>query len=160
MTSTFPAKAPDPTVKYYRSRQSAGVWTAGAVFIAVISVGPSLGLHSALLTGTLLFGIIIVWLLGYWTLSKNLYFVSSTKAGFKDLFRNREVQFAEVRSATIVTNSYGQTTSMNLIFQCAGEFGPLDVSMPLDPLNEPWLSDVKTELAKRGITVTTKNSWI
>lgn len=73
--------AQDPTVKYYRSRQSAGVWTAGAVLVGVISVGPSFGLHSVLFTSSLLLGIIVVWYVGYWLLSKNLYFVSSTKPG-------------------------------------------------------------------------------
>jgi len=147
-------------MKYYGSRQSTGVWTAGAVFIAVISVGPSLGWHSLLLTGSILAAEIAVWYVGYWLLSKNLYFVSATKAGFKDLFRNREIQFAEVRSATIHTDTGPEATSKNLIFQCAGEFGQLEVSMPLDPIDDSWLNDVKAELAKRGITIATKNSWI
>ncbi len=139
--------AQDPTGKYYRSRQSAGVWTAGAVLVGVISVGPSFGLHSVLFTSSLLLGIIVVWYVGYWLLSKNLYFVSSTKAGFKDAFRMREVQFDDVRSATIRVGR----DSRDLIFECDGE----TVRMPLDPMDESWLSAVKAELSKRGISVST-----
>jgi hypothetical protein len=138
----------DPTLKTFRTRQSAGVWTAMAAFVAVIGGGSSLAAHSLGLTSTLLSGIIVVWYAGYWLLSKNLYYVSSTKAGYKDVFRSREVQFDEVRSATI---SVGRD-SRNLIFECDGD----TVSMPLDPMDESWLSAVKTELSKRGITVSTR----
>ena len=138
----------DAPLKIYRSRQSAGVWTAMTVFVAVIGGGSSLASHSFGLTSSLLLGILIVWFAGYWLLSKNLYFVSSTKAGFKDLFRNREVEFANVRSATIRIGR----DSRDLIFQCTDD---TSVLMPLDPMDESWLSDVKAELAKRGITVTT-----
>jgi hypothetical protein len=138
----------DPTLKSFRSRQSAGVWTAGAVLIGVISVGSSFAQHSLPLTLSLLFGVIAVWYVGYWILSKNLYYVSSTKAGFKDLFRSREVQFDEVRSATI---SVGRD-SRDLIFECDGD----TVRMPLDPMDESWLSAVKTELSKHGISVSTR----
>jgi hypothetical protein len=156
--STTPAPAPDPTVKSYYTRQSAGVWTAGAVFIAVITVGPSLGFHSVLLTSGILLVIILGWFVGYWLLSKNLYFVSPTKAGFKDLFRNREVEFTDVRSAYIRRDVNGDgMTSVDLIFQCVGN---TSVSMPLDPMDQSWLNDVKAELAKRGITMTTKASLI
>jgi len=89
-----------------------------------------------------------VWFAGYWLLSKNLYFVSSTKAGFKDLFRSREVQFVDVCSATIRVGR----DSRDLVLQCND--GGL-VRIPLDPMDESWLSDVKAELAKREITVST-----
>ncbi len=156
MTSTPRATEPDRSVKYYRTSQRAGVWTAIVVMIGVIGGGSSLAEHSLALTASLLSGCAIVWFVGYWALSKNTYFISSTKAGFKDLFRSREIQFAEVRSANIRTNvNLEGMTSMDLVFQCVGEFGRLDISMPLDPMDQSWLNEVKAELAKRGITVTT-----
>jgi hypothetical protein len=85
---------------------------------------------------------------GYWILSKNIYFVSSTKAGFRDVFRTREVQFEEVRSATIRMNR----DSRDLLFECATG----KIRMPLDPMDQSWLSDVKAELLKRGITISTR----
>ena len=117
------------------------------VMVGVISVGSSFAQHSPRLTFSLLLGAIVVWYVGYWLLSKNLYFVSSTKAGFKDTFRMREVQFDEVRSATIKVGR----DSRNLIFECDGK----TVRIPLDPLDETWLSAVKAELSKRGIPVST-----
>jgi hypothetical protein len=140
--------AQDSTAKYYRTSQSAGVWTAFIVMIGVIGGGSSLAEHSLALTASLLTGCAVVWYAGYWLLSKNLYFISSTKAGFKDLFRNREVQFADVRSATRRVAKDRQ----DLIFQCADG---ASVWMPLDPLDQSWLTDVKAELAIRGIAVTT-----
>ena len=59
----------------------------------------------------------------------------------------REVQFDDVRSATIRVGR----DSRNLIFECDGE----TVRMPLDPMDESWLSAVKAELSKRGISVST-----
>jgi len=148
MSETKEKPGDDPSPKLYRSRQSAGGWTAMAVFVGVIGGGSSLAAHSLGLTFTLMLGILIVWFAGYWLLSKNLYFVSSTKAGFKDLFRHREVEFAEVRSATIRVGR----DSRDLVFQRTDESF---VRMPLDPMDESWLSEVKTELAKKGISVTT-----
>ena len=142
------ATGQDAPARFYRSRQIAGVWTAIAVFVGVIGGGSSLAEHSFGLTSCLLLGIIIVWFAGYWLLSKNLYFVSSTKAGFKDLFRSREVQFVDVCSATIRVGR----DSRDLVLQCND--GGL-VRIPLDPMDESWLSDVKAELAKREITVST-----
>lgn len=40
-----PGAGQDPAIKYYRSRQSAGVWTAMAVFVGVIAGGSSLAEH-------------------------------------------------------------------------------------------------------------------
>ena len=135
----------EATTKYYSSRDSTTVWNAGVACIGLIAVGASLAEHSFKLTSCLLLGAVVVWYLGYWALSKSCYFISLTKAGFKDAFRAREVQFEEIRSATEAVGS----RSWRLIFVC----NTRTVTMPLDPIDESWLSAVKTELLKRGITV-------
>lgn len=100
-----------------------------------------------MLTSCLLLGTIVVGYLGYWALSKTCYFISADKAGFKDAFRAREVQFDEVQS---VTKDTGRSSS-TLTFVCStGE-----VTMPLDPLDQGWFSAVKAELLKRGIPFST-----
>ena len=137
----------DPAVKYYRSRQSAGVWTALVVTLSVITVGSSLAQHSFVLTSSLLAGAIVIWFVGYCILSRNLYFISSSKAGYRDAFCTRQVQFDDVRSAHISVGEYHRS----LIFVCDEE----KIRVPLDPMDESWLSDVKAELLKRGVTVTT-----
>jgi hypothetical protein len=139
--------ASDPTTKYYRSRQSAGVWIAMVITFAVIAGGSSLAAHSFWLTFSLLMGAIVVGYAGYWILSRNLYFVSSTKAGYRDVFCTCEVLFDDVRSAHV---SVGES-HRDLVFVRDRK----NVSVPLDPMDESWLSDVKAELLKRGITVTT-----
>jgi hypothetical protein len=140
-------EASNPSVKYYRTRQSAGVWTAMAVFVAVISGGSSLAGHDLRLTFSLLAGVLGVWFVGYWILSKNVYFVSSTKAGYRDVFRSREIQFDEVRSANVAIGR----SHKSLNFVCDAR----NVSISLDPMDDSWLSDVKAELLKRKISLTT-----
>ena len=137
--------APESTIRYYTNRESIGYWGAIAAGVGVISGGASLAAHSFRLTACLLLGVVAVWYLGYWALSKSCYFISSTNAGFKDLFRTREVQFEEVRSVTKSTGQYSST----LVFECATR----TVTMPLDPLDETWFSAVKVELHKRGIEI-------
>lgn len=139
--------ASDPSTKYYRTRQSAGVWSAMVVTFSVITIGSSLAQHSFVLTSSLLAGAAVVWFVGYWILSRNLYFVSSTKAGYRDVFCTREVLFDDVRAARV---SIGES-HRDLIFVRDTK----NVIMPLDPMDESWLSDVKAELLKKGITVTT-----
>jgi hypothetical protein len=139
--------APDPTLKFYPSSQSAAVWTAMAVFMGVLTGGSSLTQDSLALTSTLLLGIIVVWYAGYWVLSKSVYYVSSSKAGFKDFIRRREVDFSDVRSATLRIGK-----SRYLDFQCDDA---TIVRMPIDTMNDSWLSAVKAELSKRGVTVST-----
>src|SRR5262245_58972309 len=104
-----------------------GYWGAMVACFGVISGGASLAAHSFTLTACLLLGAFAVWYLGYWGLSRNCYFISSTKAGFKDLFRTREVQFEDVRSVTKSTGRY----HCDLIFECATR----TVRMPLDPMD-------------------------
>lgn len=135
----------DSSFRYYKSRDSAGVWTAMVAFVCVLAGGSSLGWHSWILTGGILFGAGVVWGVGYWLLSKSCYFVSSTKAGFKDVFRAREVLFDEVRSVTKSTGRSSQT----LTFVCDRR----KVTMPLDPTDEAWFSAVKAKLSRRGIAV-------
>jgi|ERR1051326_3759548 hypothetical protein len=131
--------------KYYSNRDSTIVWNAGVACIGLIGVGASVTEHSLKLTSCLLLGAIAVWYLGYWALSKSCYFISPTKAGFKDAFRAREVQFEEIRSATKAAGS----RSSRIIFVCDTR----TVTMPLDPIDESWLSAVKTELLKRGVPI-------
>jgi hypothetical protein len=137
----------ESTTRYYSSGESSGYWTAFVVCVGFIGAGASLAEHSWKVTLSLLLGAIAVWALGYWALSKSCYFISPTKAGFKDAFRTREVQFDEVRS--VVKNIGNYTT---LTFVCNTRM----VTMPLDPIDETWFSDVKSELLKRGITVSSK----
>ena len=139
------ASTQEATTKYYGNRDSTTVWSAGVACIGLIGVGASLAEHSLKLTSCLLLGAVAVWYLGYWSLSKSCYFISPTKAGFKDAFRAREVQFEEIRSATKAAGS----RSSSLIFVC----NTRTVTMPLDPIDESWFSAVKTELLKRGIPV-------
>jgi hypothetical protein len=139
------ASTQEATTKYYSNRDSTAVWNAGVACIGLIAVGASLAEHSLKLTSCLLLGAVAVWYLGYWALSKSCYFLSPTKAGFKDAFRAREVQFEEIRSATKAAGR--QSTS--LIFVC----NTRTVTLPLDPIDESWFLAVKTELLKRGIPV-------
>jgi hypothetical protein len=141
--NTSPAE--ESTIRYYNNRESAGFWGALVACFAVIIGGASLAAHSLVLTSVLLLGAVVVWYLGYWALSKSCYFISPTKAGFKDTFRAREVQFAEIRSVTKAAGSDYST----LIFVC----NTRTVSMPLDPLDTAWFSAVEAELRKRGIPV-------
>lgn len=131
------------SMRYYDNHEGVGVWGALFVGISVISVAASLAAHSWVVTFCVMLGEAAVWYLGYWTLSKSSYFISSTKAGFKDLFRAREVQFDEVQSVTRVIGH----ESRILIFACKTR----TVSMPLDVLDERWFFAVKAELHKRGI---------
>jgi hypothetical protein len=133
----------ESAVRYFSSRQSAAVWSAMVVCGGVISIGSSLAAHSWAVTSGLLIGAIVVWWLGYWVLSKNCYYISPAKVGFKDVFRAAEVQFDEVRSVTKNTNR----DSITLTFVCDKR----TVMMPVDPMDQSWLNAVKTELAKRGI---------
>ena len=142
---TNTASAQEATTKYYSNRDSTAVWSAGVACIGLIATGASLAEHSLKLTSCLLLGAVAVWYLGYWALSKSCYFISPTKAGFRDAFRAREVQFEEIRSAT--KDAGGR--SSRLIFVC----NTRTVTMPLDPIDESWLSAVKIELLKRGIPV-------
>jgi hypothetical protein len=98
-----------------------------------------------MLTSCFLLGTIVVGYVGYWALSKSCYFISATKAGFKDLLRGREVQFEEVRSVSCNVGRY----SRRLVFMC----GARTVTMPLDPIDEAWFSALKAELLRRGIPV-------
>ena len=139
--------AQESTIKYYTNRESIGYWGAMVACFGVISGGASLAAHSFMVTSCLLLGAVAVWYLGYWALSKSCYFISPTKAGFKDLFRAQEVQFEEVRSVTQSAGQYSNT----LIFECATR----TVSMPLDPIDETWFAAVKAELLRRGIAVST-----
>jgi len=139
------SSAPESTIKYYTNRESIGYWGAIVAGVGVISGGASLAAHSFRLTAGLLLGVVAVWYLGYWALSKSCYFISPDNAGFKDFFRTREVQFAEVRSVTRSTGQYSST----LVFECATRM----VTMPLDPIDETWFSAVKAELHKRGIEI-------
>ena len=135
----------EATIKYYTNRESIGYWGAMVACFGVIGGGASLAAHSFTLTSTLLLGAVAVWYLGYCALSRSCYFISSTRAGFKDLFRTQEVQFEEVRSATKSTGRYSST----LIFGCITR----TVTMPLDPIDEAWFSAVKAELVRRGVPV-------
>jgi hypothetical protein len=138
------ASTKESTTRYYSSRESSGYWTAFVVCVGFIGAGASLAEHSWKGTLSLVLGAVAVWALGYWALSKSRYFISPTKAGFKDAFRTREVEFEEIRS---VTKNIGNYTT--LTFVCSTR----TVTMPLDPIDETWFSDVKSELLKRGITV-------
>lgn len=135
----------ESTIRYYSNRESIGYWGAMVGGFGVIGGGASLAAHSFWLTSCLLLGAIAVWYLGYWLLSKSHYFISPTNAGFKDVFRDRKVQFEEIRS---VTKSIG-SDSQSLIFVC----NTRTVTMPLDPIDETWFSAVKAELLKRGIPI-------
>jgi hypothetical protein len=92
-----------------------------------------------------LLGAAAVWYMGYWALSNSYYFISPTKVGFKDAFQAREVQFDELQT---VTRDAGQNHN-DLVFVCHTR----TVRMPLDPIDESWFSALKTELQKRGMTV-------
>lgn len=135
----------ETTIQYFRHHESVGVWSALVAFVAVIGGGSSLSAKSSALTFCFLLGVAAVWWLGYWALSKSCYFISTTGAGFRDLFRAREVRFDEVRSVTRRTRRYSST----LIFQCATR----TVEVPWDPLDETWFSAVEAELTRRGIPV-------
>ena len=139
------APTQESTIKYYTNHESIGYWGAMVACGGVIGGGASLAAHSFTLTACLLLGAVAVWYLGHWALSKSCYFISPTKAGFKDLFRAHEVQFEEVRSVTKSIRKYSHT----LIFQCATR----TVTMPLDPIDETWFSAVLAELLRRGIPV-------
>jgi len=139
------APSQEPTTKYYGNRDSIGYWGAMVASFGIISVGASLAQRSLILTSGLLLGSVVVWWLGYWTLSKSCYFISPTKIGFKDIFRTRQVEFDEIRSVTHDAGRY----SSRLIFVCDTRM----VSMPFDPFDESWFTAVKNELEKRGITV-------
>lgn len=135
----------ETTIQYYRHQESVGVWSALAAFVAVIGGGSSLSAKSFALTFCFLLGVVAVWWLGYWALSKSCYFISTTGAGFRDLFRAREVRFDEVRSVTRRTRKHSST----LIFQCVTR----TVEMPWDPFDETWFLALEAELARRGIPV-------
>ncbi len=135
----------ESTIRYYTNRQSAGVWGAVIACMGVISAGSSLAAHSFTLTSCLVLGAVVVGCLGYWALAKSCYFISASKAGFKDAFRAREVQFNEIRS---VTRNTGRSSS-TLTFVCNTQ----TVTMPVDPIDEAWFLALKTELLKRGIPV-------
>jgi hypothetical protein len=139
------APTQESAIKYYGNRDSIGYWGAMVASFGVISVGASLAGHSLILTSGLLVGAVAVWWLGYWTLRKSCYFISPTKIGFKDIFRTREVEIDEIRSVTHDTGRYSST----LIFVCNAR----TVSIPFDPFDESWFTAVKSELEKRGITV-------
>jgi hypothetical protein len=131
--------------RYYSNRESAGFFGAIVACFGFISAGASLAAHSLALTSCFVLGAVAVGCLGYWALSRSCYFISSTKAGFKDLFRAREVEFEEIRSFTKSVGRYSQT----LVFACRTR----TVAMPLDPIDEAWFSALKTELLRRGIPV-------
>jgi hypothetical protein len=134
-------------IRYYGNGDSAGIWTAMMIGGVVMVGGASMAVHSWILTGTLVLGAGVLWWAGYWTLSKSTYFISPAKAGFKDVFRTREVRFDDVRSVTKNVGRYSST----LIFVCdSGE-----VAMPFDPIDEAWFFAVKAELGKRGIKLST-----
>jgi len=135
-------------IKYYSGREGAGVWGALVALFGVICVGSSVAAHSFRLTCCFLLVTVAVGYLGYWVLSKSCYFISSSKAGFKDALRAREVQFDEIRS---VTRIIGSDSSM-LRFEC----NTRTVMMPLDILDEAWFTDLKAELLKRGIPVSSR----
>jgi hypothetical protein len=137
----------ESTIRYYTNRGSVGAWGGLVAGLGIIVGGASLAAHSFATTSCLLLGTVVVWYLGYLPLSKTCYFISPTKAGFKDPFRAREVQFEEIRSVTKHTSR----NSITLIFVC----NTRTVAMPLDQFDETWFSDLKTELLKRGITVST-----
>src|SRR5580765_5333248 len=134
--NTLPSQ--ESTIRYDSNRESAGLWGATVACFGVISVGASLGAHSLALTSCLLLGTVAVGYLGYWALSKSCYFISPTKAGFKGLFRAREVQFEEIRTVTKSVRRYSQ----RLIFECKAR----TTTIPLDPINEAWFSALKAEL--------------
>ncbi len=140
------APTQDSKTRYYRNSDSIGFWVAGVTCVGVIAGGASLAQHSFALTSCLLLGTVSVGYVGYWLLSKTCYFISDTKAGFKDLFRSREVEFAEIQSATKRTGR----SSCDLVFECTAR----TVTMPVDLLDETWFSAVKAELLKRGIPIT------
>jgi hypothetical protein len=142
------ASKQESTIKYYANRESIGYWGAIVACFGLISAGASIAAHSLTLTSSLLLGSVAVWYLGYWALSKSCYFISPTRAGFKDLFRAQEVQFEEIRSVTQSTGRYSRT----LIFECATR----TVTMPLDPIDETWFSAVKAELLRRGIAISSR----
>ena len=135
----------EPSIKYYNDK-SAAVWCAMVACGGVIGVGSSLAAHSFLVTSGLLLGMAAVGYMGYWALSKNRYFISASAAGFKDAFRAEEVQFEEIESATRNT---GRNGSRWLKFMCRTRV----VTIPLDPIDDAWFSDVKAELQRRGIPV-------
>lgn len=130
-------------IRYYNSRQSVGVWGALVAGLSIITGGASLAAHSFAVTSGLLVGAVAVWYVGYWFLSKSVYFASDSKAGFKDAFRAREVSFDEIESASKDVSR----DSVTLTFVCKTR----TVRMPIDTFDESWFSAVKAELQKRGI---------
>jgi len=138
----LPAEA---SIKHYRNRESLGLWGGlvggfGTFIVLLSTAGRSLILTFGFVVGTAL-----VWYLGHLALSKSYYFISPTSAGFKDLFRTREVQFSEIRSVTKST----WKNSSTVIFVCEKR----TVTMPFDPIDKTWFSTVRAELDKRGIPV-------
>ena len=142
MNTVSPQESP---TRYYGSRDSVGVWGALVACIGLISTGASLAAHSVAVTSGILIGSIAVWYLGYWSLSKSHYFISSSTAGFRDAFRTRQFDFGAVRSVTKRTGKYSST----LIFVCDAR----TVAIPFDPIDDAWFSDVRSELHRRGIPV-------
>jgi hypothetical protein len=122
-------------------------WSAGIVCIGLIAAGASLAEHSLLVTAGVLLGAAAVWFPGYWLLSRSCYYLSPTKAGFRDAFQTREVRFDEVQSVTISAGRF----SNNLIFTCLGE----TVFIAVDPVDETWFTAVKAELQRRRIPIIT-----
>ena len=142
------ASTEEAKTRYYSNRETLGVWSAIVACVGVIGGGSSIAAHSVAVTSSLLFGTLVVWFLGYWALSKSCYFISPAKVGFKDAFRSREVLFEEIESVTRNTTS----ESMTLTFECKTR----TVTMPLDPIDETWFSDLKTELLDRGIKISNR----
>ena len=136
----------NPAPKYYVNGQNAVFWNALVICFGIISAGASISVHSFALTGGLILGAAAVWYLGYWMLSNSRYFISPTTVGFSDRFRSREVQFDEIQS---VMKETGKTSS-NLIFTCKTRA----VTIPFDPMDQSWFADVKSELARRQIPLT------
>jgi hypothetical protein len=132
-------------ISYYSNRQSAAVWGALVACVGVIGGGSSLAAHSFAVTSCFLLGTVTVGYLGYWALSKSCYFISASKAGFKDAFRAQEVQFDQILSAATNVGRNSRT----LTFVCTTR----TVTMPLDPIDEAWFSAMKAELLKRSIPV-------
>lgn len=136
-----PAQSSAPAI--YANRQNAVVWTALVCCLGFISAGASISNHSLALTAALLLGAAVVWYLGYWALSNTYYFISPTAVGFRDRFRSREIQFGEIQSVRKENSRY----SILLVFTCSTR----TVTIPVDPMNQSWLADVKSELVRRQI---------
>lgn len=137
----------ESATKYYNAGRGIGIWGAVVACFAVIVGVASIAAHSLALTSGLLLGTVAVWCLGYWALSKSCYYISETKAGFKDRFRTREVQFDEIQSVTRDISKYSTT----LTFVC----NTRKVTMPMDIFDNAWFSALKPELFRRGIPLLT-----